>query len=102
MNEKELEIVKQKDKSNIGTNSLIKIYKDGMLHKEFVGIVKGEITGDGLITLADMSKFYNYYQKNITMNKYFELAADVNGDSKFSLADLSKFYNYYQGKINKL
>ena len=97
-----MEIVKQKDKSNIGTNTLIKIYKNEQLYIEFTAIVKGDITGDGLISLADMSKFYNYYQGNITMNKYFELSADVNDSGNFSLADLSKFYNYYQGKINKL
>lgn len=97
-----LEIIKQKDKINIGTNTLIKIYKNEQLYKEFTAVVKGDITGDGLISLADMSKFYNYYQGNITVNRYFELSADVSGDGKFSLADLSKFYNYYQGKINKL
>ena len=97
-----IQFVKQTNKKNIGTNTLIKIYKDGTLHTEYTAIVKGDITGDGIISLADLSRFYNYYQGNITMNKYFELSADVKEDGKFSLADLSKFYNYYQGKINKL
>ena len=90
-----LEIVKSKE--HIGTNTTIKIYKNkDILYKEFTVIVKGDVTGDGQITLADLSRFYNYYQKNITMNKYYELAADVNESGNFSLADLSKFYNYYQ------
>ena len=89
-------------KNLLYTGSKTKIYKDNNLIIEYTNIIKGDITGDGLISLADLSKFYNYYQGNITMNELFELASDVNNDGKFSLADLSKFYNYYQGNINKL
>ena len=89
-------------KNLLYTGSYTKFYKNNNLIVEYTNIIRGDITGDGIISLADLSKFYNYYQGNITMNELFELASDVNNDGKFSLADLSKFYNYYQGNINKL
>ena len=90
------------DDAIVGTGSRIGFYYNNVLVKEFINIVKADITGDGMVNLADLSKLFNYYRGNITMDDVHLMAADVTNDKNVSLGDLSKLFNYYRGNIKDI
>lgn len=79
----------------IKTGSIIRI-KDF----EYKIIVKGDVTGDGSINLADISKLYNYYKKKVTLSGDYLEAGRLTNNTEISLGDVSKLYNFYKGKTS--
>ena len=61
-------------------------------------VVLGDVTGDGNINLGDVSKLYNAYKKNVTLNGNYLKAGKVTSGSNLALGDVSKLYNFYKGK----
>lgn len=60
--------------------------------EEYVDVIKGDVTGDGNINLADVSLMLKYIAKwDVTLNIK---AADVTGDSTVNLADVSLVLKY--------
>ncbi|MBE6148620.1 MAG: hypothetical protein E7167_03930 [Firmicutes bacterium] len=86
----------------VGTGSRVEFYDGNTLLESYTNIVRGDITGDGLVNLSDLSKIFNYYRGNITMTDNYLLAADVTNDGNVNLGDLSKFFNYYRGNIKDI
>ena len=64
--------------------------------------VLGDVSGDGIIEINDVSKLYRYYRGRITMAEEYITAADVSGDNIIEINDVSKLYRYYRGKIDSL
>ena len=60
-------------------------------------VVLGDVTGDGNINLADVSKLYNTYKNKASLSGNYLKAGKVTGGNKISLSDVSKVYNYYKG-----
>ena len=85
------------DKSVIATGAIIK--KGNETYKV---AVKGDITGDGIIEINDVSKLYRYYRNRITMTSEYVKASEVTGDNIIEINDVSKLYRYYRGRINTL
>ena len=54
--------------------------------------LKGDINGDGRVTVADVSKAYAHTKKATLLTGYEFEATDVNGDGRISVADVSKLY----------
>ena len=52
----------------------------------------GDITGDGRISVADVSKAYAQAKKTTPLTGYEFQVADVTGDGRISVADVSKLY----------
>lgn len=105
----------------VKTNGEIKIYKEseeildknvkmttGMKIKvvldneqiEYETVVKGDINGDGKISLVDLANLKLSMVGKRTLSTASILAGDINGDGKTSLNDLAKLKMYLVGKIN--
>ena len=79
--------------SNVGTGYSIELH-----HTKYNIVVLGDVTCDGLISIGDVSKMYNYYRGNNPMDGYDLEAAKLTGNSNVSIGDVSKLYNFYRGK----
>lgn len=58
-------------------------------------IILGDVTGDGRITLADVSKLYNHYKTGFVLSDYYLEAGKLVNLNKISLGDIAKLYNMY-------
>jgi Ca2+-binding EF-hand superfamily protein len=65
--------------------------------------LKGDVNGDGHVTLKDVTLLFQYVNNQITKDKLkvFD-AADVNGDSKVTLKDVTKVFQYVNNQIASL
>ena len=85
--------------NTVATGNTVQILKaDGSVFESYVIAVKGDVSGDGKISLLDLSKVQGHLLKIQTLSDAYAVAADVSGDSKISLLDLSKI----QGHLLKL
>ena len=78
---------------NIGTGSIIKNNK-----ATYNVVVLGDISGDGTISLGDVSYLYNYYRGKSELSGLNLEAAKLTGNDDIGLGDVSKLYNFYRGK----
>ncbi|MBE6592106.1 MAG: hypothetical protein E7646_08715 [Ruminococcaceae bacterium] len=60
--------------------------------------LKGDITGDGKITIADVNKANLHYKNKSKLSGYELSCAEVSGDTKISIADVNKLNLHYKGK----
>ena len=67
---------------------------------EYETVVKGDINGDGKISLVDLANLKLSMVGKRTLSTASILAGDINGDGKTSLNDLAKLKMYLVGKIN--
>ena len=82
----------------IGTGDKVKIYLDSQLVSEYEVIIKGDVNGDGNLSVSDISKLYKYLKKKMTMDDCYVDAGNVNGDNRISVSDVSKLYKVLKGK----
>lgn len=71
----------------------------GMYFKTSLGnytvVVKGDVNGDGNITITDISKLYSHIRKTKLMEEnYYLLSGDTNKDNKLTITDVSKLYSF--------
>ena len=76
----------------IGTNYEIRIGST-----TYSIIVQGDVTGDGKISLGDVSAIYNHYRNNRLLTSNYLSAGLLTGKDYISLGDVSKLYNFYRG-----
>ena len=61
--------------------------------------VRGDLDGDGLITVSDLSKLMNHVSSaNGTLKNEFYLAADINRDGNVDISDYTPLSDYVSGK----
>jgi hypothetical protein len=64
-------------------------------------IMKGDVNGDGVIDLKDVTLTLRVYLEKITLDKLaVPAAADVNGDEKVDLKDVIQILHVYTGKLD--
>ena len=85
------------DTSLVGTGATIRVGKF-----TYKIIILGDVTGDGKISLGDISKVYNHYKNKIVLTDEFLEAGKVTRKNNISLGDISKLYNFYKRAINSL
>ena len=92
--------VSMDDKSYISTGSVTKIYNGDKLVIEYTNIVRGEVTGDGMLNYLDYVNLYNHIQKvkNPSSNKklltgVYLVAGDMSFDNKIDYLDYVRIYN---------
>ena len=69
-------------------------------NQEYIMIVKGDIDGNGKITITDVVKS-NLYNVNIqNPNEIEHIAADINGDGKISITDCVQVNLVSVGLVN--
>ena len=61
-------------------------------------IIKGDLSGDGMITYADFVILKAYRFEKISLDDKQRLAADINGDGIINIVDLSKLQGHLSGK----
>lgn len=67
----------------------------GMTIDKYTIIVKGDVTGDGLVNIADVVKVADHtISQNILTDTYTKNAADVTGDNLINIADVVKIADY--------
>ena len=63
---------------------------------------KGDINGDGYITVADINKARNEISAKIELSDIEMVAADINVDTYNTVADINKMKNYISAKVDSL
>ena len=99
--------IKKDNNEIIVTGDKIQILLDEEVLKEYIVIIKGDITGDGKVSLVDFKKIYDYYKGKINLNNYYKEAADIiketnTKNNKIRIDDIKKIYQYIIGKIDNL
>ena len=61
-------------------------------------VVKGDVNGDGSISLADSTRAKAGYNKKTTLTAEASFAADANGDGSITLADSTRIKAVYNNK----
>ena len=79
----------------IGTGSVSKIYKDGVVVSLVVNVVRGDVNGDGKITSADYVSIRKHIMDTQKITGISQTkGADANKDSKITSADYIKIKKY--------
>ena len=65
---------------------------------EVLLVVKGDVNGDGSISLADSTRTKAAYNKKTTLTSEAKFAADANGDNDITLADSTRIKAAYNKK----
>ena len=86
----------------LATSDKIQILLDDIIVSEYVVVIKGDITGDGKINVADVGKLYQYLKKKITMEESFVKAGNIIEDNEIRITDVGKLYQFIKGKIDNL
>jgi hypothetical protein len=61
-------------------------------------VIKGDVNGDGNVTIADVTALVNIILGKDTEGVYDHEAADVNGDGGITIADVTALVNIILGK----
>ena len=70
---------------------------------EYTLSVKGDTTGDGVSSVTDVGKLYQYLKGKITMEDCYIEAGNVVGEEiEIKVSDVGKLYQYIKGKISSL
>ena len=75
-----------------GTGSTITIY-EGESRTDYTLIINGDINGDSVIDVLDVSYIEKTMNGNCELNVHSTVAADVNGDNQITVADYQKALN---------
>lgn len=67
-----------------------------------VPVICGEITGDGVVDLTDLTYLSQYLLKAITFDEAQTKAADINKDGTINLTDLARLRQFLSKKISEL
>ena len=82
----------------VGTGSITKILKDNKLYATKINIVKGDVTGDGNVNIADVKKIADYSLTKSGL-EYFDIyAAEVTGNNTINVADIRKIADHSLNK----
>ena len=88
---------------HMATGDTIQVYdKSGIKVFEYVAVVPGDTTGDGVVDVGDVAKLYQHLRGAFDMNREFKLASDVFDDSVLELNDVAKLYQYVKRGIESL
>lgn len=87
------------DKDGVVINNDDTKIKTGMHFKtpngNYTVVVKGDVNGDGNITITDISKLYSHIRETKLIEEYYYLlSGDSNGDNKVTVTDISKLYSF--------
>lgn len=72
----------------VGTGNKLAIYKDGIMVALKEIVVRGDVSGDGAITIADLVRVNRHTLKVSTLSGFQLAAADVNNNGSVNIQDL--------------
>lgn len=88
-------VIRDNDISITATGQKLKIDFDDY-SVEYIIIVKGDVNGDGKVTLSDITTALKGYRKKIDFTDYMFIAIDFNDDGEFKLSDIVSHLKYYK------
>lgn len=88
-------VIRDNDISITATGQKLKIDFDDY-SVEYIIIVKGDVNGDGKVTLSDVTTALKGYRKKIDFTDYMFTAIDFNDDGEFKLSDIVSHLKYYK------
>lgn len=88
-------VIRDNDISITATGQKLKIDFDDY-SVEYIIIVKGDVNGDGKVTLSDITTALKGYRKKIDFTDYMFTAIDFNDDGEFKLSDIISHLKYYK------
>ena len=92
-----------KTSGNLATGDTIKLYNGDSFITQYTSIVKGDINGDGNVSIADVAKAYQHVKGKKEMNDIEIIAGDVaSSDDEVKVNDVAKIYQFVKGKISDL
>lgn len=79
----------------IKTGDKVQIYVSDELIEQYILVVKGDVTGDGVISLTDLQDIAKHFlgSKKIDKDEFIS-AGDMNSDNKISINDIIKLSKY--------
>ena len=82
------------DNKQIGTQNVTISYRgiDTNILVEVVDYIPGDINGDGIVSMKDVTRLNNYLNDDKT--KVIKAALDVNGDGVVSIKDITRLVEY--------
>ena len=88
-------VIRDNDISITATGQKLKIDFDDY-SVEYIIIVKGDVNGDGKVTLSDITTALKGYRKKIDFTDYMFTAIHFNDDGEFKLSDIVSHLKYYK------
>ena len=89
--------VEVSEDQKLGTGMVIKLIKDDRVHDSDILVIKGEITGDGVVKVGDVVAVVNNYldaEENPLEGAFF-LAADMDDSGTIRVGDVVAIVNIY-------
>ena len=78
----------------IKTKYIVKLSINGIVYDQLVLVIKGDVNGDGYITVGDVTRTKNVILRLDSFDLYEKVAGDVNGDGYITVGDVTKIKNY--------
>ena len=75
---------------NVGTGSVIEVFRNGQLLSRVTAVVLGDLTGDGTVTRQSGNLLYEYCVGLRTLSGVYLQAADIDRDGKVDSSDILK------------
>ena len=77
----------------------LKLYINEVEKDSKILVIKGDVSGDGKITITDVVKTLNHYLNKVMVSGAYLEAAEVSGDGNITITDVVKVLNHYLGKV---
>lgn len=81
------------DNTLVGSFMKLKLELDGVIHDELTVLIRGDMNGDGLITMMDYTLIRNYVLNQIEHNTTLDLIADTSRDDYVTVSDITLIKN---------
>ena len=78
----------------IKTKYIVKLSINGTVYDQLVLVIKGDVNGDGYITVGDVTYTKNVVLRLNSFDFYEKVAGDINVDSNITVGDVTKIKNY--------
>ena len=78
----------------IKTKYIVKLSINGTVYDQLVLVIKGDVNGDGYITVGDVTRTKNVVLRLDSFDLYEKVAGDINIDSNITVGDVTKIKNY--------
>lgn len=92
-------LVELGDGELVGTGMYLKLYINEVEKDSKILVIKGDVSGDGKITITDVVKTLNHYLNKVMVSGAYLEAAEVSGDGNITITDVVKVLNHYLGKV---
>ncbi len=86
----------------VKTKYVVKLIINDNVYDQLALVLKGDVNGDGISNIVDISLIKNYISNKRDFNIYELAASNINMDNYTNVADISKIKNYISNKITSL